>query len=278
MDFNRLLESFCRLAAALKELEPAEAFAAGILNPEARAPRAAQRAGDEPAFALNVLLSYSEGLKRVFRSKYFAASREEISSGIEAFSSHGQLKSKIWLMNVLKERGLMSLGTVFLCAGWHGMLPCLLLNDRDFSIKRIFNFEKDPLSVKVSEDLNRDFVSNGWRFKAVLRDILDIGYSPARFETLKASGEIQQLAVEPDTVINTSCEHIRDFPLWLQKLPPQKLLILQSNSYAEHPDHINCSESLEDFKSQAPMDLIYAGSLDLKKYRRFMLIGRKPAS
>ena len=139
----------------------------------------------------------------------------------------------------------------------------------------MFNFEKDFLSVQISEDLNRKFVKDNWKFKATLKDILELNYQQAQFDTLKANGKAQTLIVSPDTIINTSCEHIHSFSKWWKKLPPKKLIILQSNNFFQHEDHVNCVSSLEQFKKQAPMDRLYEGELDLKTYKRFMLIGQK---
>ena len=36
---------------------------------------------------------------------------------------------------------------------------------------------------------------------------------------------------DPDTIINTSCEHIRNFNSWYNAIPQGKLLILQSNNF-----------------------------------------------
>ena len=228
-----------------------------------------------PSDNLLIILDYLEGLKRVLRSDYFASHRKEIIKGLENTSSSGQLKSKAWLIDVLKEKNILQLGNVFFCAGWYGILPYILLHDKAFFINQLFNFEKDPLSVRVSEDLNRKFVKDGWKFKASLKDILELNYRQAQFNTLKASGEIQALTVSPDTIINTSCEHIDPFSKWWNKLPKEKLIILQSNDFFHHKEHINCVSSIKEFKKQAPLNLLYEGELDLGQYKRFMLIGHK---
>ena len=221
------------------------------------------------------LLSYISGLRRVLGSKYFFSHQEEILKNIIKMSAFGQIRSKVWLRDVLIEKQLFQLGNVFLCAGWYGLLPLFLLHEKKFFIRRLFNFEKDPLSVKVSEDLNREFVKEDWKFKAVLQDILELDYKEAEFSTRKASGKIQNLRVSPDTILNTSCEHFANFSAWWDKLPSKKLLILQSNNFFEHKDHVNCVSSLEEFQTQVQMDYLYKGSLHLEGYQRFMLIGRK---
>ena len=216
-----------------------------------------------------------EEIRRILRANYFHNSKDTIIENIERFSSSGQLESKSWLIKTLKQENILNLGTVFLCAGWYGLLPYLLLNDKDFSIKQVFNFEIDPLSVSISEDLNRLSVKNNWKFKATLKNILELNYHSGRFSTLKANGTAQKLTISPDTIINTACEHIQNFKKWWELLPTKKLIILQSNNFFESEDHVNCLNKLEEFKKQAPLDLIYEGELNLEKYKRFMLIGYK---
>ena len=225
---------------------------------------------------MDILFSCFEGLRRVIRSEYFEENHKEILKGLEDATSYGQLESKKWLLKMLKEKNQTSLGVVFVCAGWYGLLPMFFLSDKDFSIQRMFLFDKDPLSIKVSEDLNRSYVRADWKFKATQKDILSLNYKMASFETLKANSQPELLKITPDTIINTSCEHIKDFSLWWSKIPENKLVILQSNDYFDIPFHINCHSSLEEFKKAAPMKrLIYEGVLDLKAYRRFLLIGFK---
>jgi hypothetical protein len=59
-------------------------------------------------------------------------------------------------------------------------------------------------------------------------------------------------------------------------LPDGILVVLQSNNFKEGDGHINCVESIEEFKEQAPMSVSYfEGTLNLSNYNRFMLIGLK---
>jgi hypothetical protein len=77
-------------------------------------------------------------------------------------------------------------------------------------------------------------------------------------------------------LINTSCEHLDRFQEWYAKIPPGTLQVLQSNNYYACEEHTNCVPDLETFQHQAPMrESLLTGSLKLKKYTRFMLIGYK---
>ena len=232
-------------------------------------------------FSLNLqndkaLCNYIESLRRVIKSSTKFQTEQECIDSIEAFSSEGQLKSKLWLIQTLKELGLSDLGQIFLCAGWCGSLAYFLFQEESFKIDKILNFDKDPLSIQISEDLNRKWVKEEWKFKATLKNILDLDYNLANFETLKKDGSSQKLQLAPDTIINTSCEHIENFNDWWKKIPKEKLIILQSNNFYSLEEHINCVSSLKEFEKQAPMDsVLFKGELNLEEYTRFMLIGKK---
>ena len=216
-----------------------------------------------------------QGMRRILSSDCFKADKEAVLKSLIESLSESQLQSKTHLAEILQAEGIRSLGTVFLCAGWNGLLAFFLLTDKRFSIDQIFLFETDPLSVKISEDLNRRFVMDGWRFKSVLKNILDVNYSTETFTTLRADGEPREITASPDTIINTSCEHIQDFDKWRAKIPAGKLLILQSNDSPEFEGHVNPAPSLEAFKKQARLSQILCeGSLDLKLSKRWTIAGR----
>ena len=235
-----------------------------------------KKESDNKSEPLKLIESILKDLRRVLRSSVESQTEKECISYIEAFSSEGQLKSKLWLIQTLKELKLTELGRVFLCAGWCGSLAYLLLQDKSFEIDKILNFDIDPLSIQMSEDLNRKWVQENWQFKAALKNILDLDYNLADFETLKKDGSSQRLQLSPDTIINTSCEHIKNFNNWREKIPKDKLIILQSNNFYSLEEHINCVSSLEEFERQVAIDsMLFRGELDLGEYKRFMLIGKK---
>jgi hypothetical protein len=81
---------------------------------------------------------------------------------------------------------------------------------------------------------------------------------------------------DADVIINTSCEHITQdqYDLWLSGMPQNSLFVLQSNNY-QIPEHIRIANSLEEFKEQSQLNVLYAGELELPLYKRFMIIGKK---
>lgn len=188
----------------------------------------------------------------------------------DAFSL-GQLKSKLWLIENLPE----NLGTVFICAGWYGTLAALMFERARPKFDKIRSFDIDETCAPVADTMNRPWVMGGWQFKASTLDILEMDF-PTTHTTYRANGTSLELTEMPDTIINTSCEHILGFKNWYSKIPNRKLVILQSNNFYEIDDHVNCVDSVDNFKSLAPMStLLYSGELKLEKYSRFMLIGFK---
>ena len=185
----------------------------------------------------------------------------------------GQLKSKRWIISTLEELDV-DLGTTFLCAGWYAVLAGMMFESK-LKFDKIRSFDIDESCANIADTINRKYVADGWKFKSSTLDIHKLTY-PATYITKKFSGEEQTLIDYPNTIVNTSCEHIDNFSSWYDDLPYGVLLILQTNNYFEIEDHINCSNSLAEFADSTPMeDVLYEGALDCNKYTRFMRIGVK---
>lgn len=218
--------------------------------------------------------------------KYFTLSNSNILLGLrDSVLKHnvdlsdvlswGQIRSKRWLITQLEELNI-DLGVVFLCAGWYGTLAHMLF-DSKCNVNKIRSFDIDPKCVNIADTVNKKYLNN-WQFKAITEDILNIDYNSHSWQAW--SNQKQSLCNpindRPDTIINTSCEHIRDFDKWYNSIPNGKLVILQSNNYFDLPEHVNCVENEVQLAITAPMsDVLYMGSLKLEKYSRFMVIGYK---
>jgi hypothetical protein len=248
--------------------------------------------------------------KKIYLSgdKYWDNLREEIPSQliyglkkhndiIDDALSQGQIKSKQWLLEKLKG---IDLGMVFICAGWYGTLATMMFEDENIYVDKIRSFDIDDSCWKIAEDLNEPWKADNWTFKATTLDIVSFftdGYFGEKggeivddgitctwfsskkfyfYYTTNVKG-LRKLCKEiPDTIINTSCEHIEHFTKWFTAIPKDKLVALQTNNYFELSEHINCVKDINQFKQQAPLsNIIYEGELELEKYTRFMLIGYK---
>ena len=189
--------------------------------------------------------------------------------------SQGQIKSKQWLLSKIKG---LDLGIVFICAGWYGVLATMMFEDENVYVDKIRSFDIDDSCYKIAEDFNKPWAQDNWKFKALTQDILDINYTEHSwtFWSKKNNRESYPITDIPNTIINTSCEHIENFTDWFNLIPAGKLVALQSNNYFEIDDHVNCVNSLDEFKQRAPLsNIIYKGELELEKYTRYMLIGIK---
>lgn len=190
--------------------------------------------------------------------------------------SRGQLQSKIWLVEELSKLDI-ELGTVFLCAGWYATLSVMLF-ESDLKVTKIRSFDINPETVEIAEIFNKPWFTDKWKFKALVEDINDIDYNSHKWQFWsKTNNRMSHPIVDsPDTIINTSCEHVENFSNWYNKIPQGKLVILQSNDYTEIAEHVNTSSTLEEFSKTVPMtETLFEGQLELEKYTRFMKIGFK---
>jgi hypothetical protein len=145
-----------------------------------------------------------------------------------------------------------------------GVLGAVLLHDPRFAIGSVESVDIDPRCAPIAEALNATHVRAG-RFAARTADMLALDYDA------KAGG-----GDHFDLVINTSCEHLDDFGGWYDRVPAGQLLVLQSNDYFACGEHVNCVADLAALRAQAPMrDVLFAGQRAMRRYVRFMLIGRK---
>lgn len=209
-----------------------------------------------------------EGLAAWFASPQIADLRATVSRFREpdlgVALNRNQVTSKLWLVESLRQSAGASFGTVTVLGGWFGVLGAILLSDRRLSIGRVVSVDLDPRCAAVAESLNASEVRAG-RFAAETADMRTLDYPPQA-----------AAANAPDLLINTSCEHVVGFEQWYARVPAGQLVVLQSNDYYAIADHVNCVPDLDAFRAQAPLrEELFAGEQPHKRYRRFMLIGRK---
>ncbi len=227
---------------------------------------------------INDNLIILNGLQRIYNSPFLENLRRVLTKypnvDLNDVFSQGQIDSKQWLIRELHHCP-ESLGTIFVLGGWYGSLSALML-ESPLIFDKIRSFDIDPKCADIADTFNRTWVMDDWRFKASTADMHELDYIETVYDTYRADGTICEMVDRPDTIINTSCEHIDRFEEWIEKIPSGMLIILQSNNYYEGNDHINCVETLYDFKKQANLsNILFDGTLKLEKYNRFMIIGRK---
>lgn len=187
------------------------------------------------------------------------------ANGIGEALNANQVASKLWLADALRESVGPRFGHVVVLGGWMGVLGAVLLHDPRLSIERVTSVDIDPSCAPVAMTINATHAETG-RFVAQTGDMLAIDYASAF-----PSGD-----GATDVVVNTSCEHLADFDGWYARLPAGRLVVLQSNDYFACPEHVGCVPDLASFRERAPLaETIYTGERRMKRYTRFMLIGRR---
>ena len=136
------------------------------------------------------------------------------------------------------------------------MLASLLFNS-NIKVSRIISVDIDPSCEEIANTMNKAYEMRG-KFKAVTADMVN-------YDTTS------------DIVINTSCEHItqEQYEQWLSNQKDEALLVLQSNNYFDCEEHIRCSIDLDDFVKMSNIEPIWKGVMEMPKYQRYMIIGRK---
>lgn len=218
-----------------------------------------QSLDEKDEFYLDIL----DGLARYLDNPFIADMVKAVSRYPGPYIANSlnknQMASKKWLIDELCRVTTGDLGAGYVLGGWNGVLGAMLLADPRIGIGRLLSIDIDPGCREVAETMNAHHVKSG-RFEAVTADMHDFDYG----------------AGDAGILFNTSCEHLERFSEWYDSTPGGMLMVLQSNDMFDEESHVNCAADLEAFKRQAPMrDLLYAGALPLKRYTRFMLIGRK---
>jgi hypothetical protein len=172
---------------------------------------------------------------------------------MDAFWS-GQLKSKEWLITNLRKN-VNKFVSIDIHGGWVGVLASMIFQS-DIHVTNIRSVDIDPTCEPIATMMNKKEEIVG-KFRAVTADMCEI-------------------RSDADIIINTSCEHITQdqFELWKSGMPLNSLLVLQSNNY-NIPEHVRTADSLDEFKEQCNINVLWAGELELPLYKRFMVIGRQ---
>ena len=173
-----------------------------------------------------------------------------------------QWQSKSWLMEMLSVINDKESPVIWVLGSWYGTVIVPLIFEYIKDAKEIHLFDYDEEVFEICHSLHKK-----WN-KKIVRHCKDINF------------EIDQLKsydVQPDIVINTSCEH-----MWFMQdllLKDKSILYaFQSNNFKLESAHINCTDSLEEFKNQTGLKTIeYEGSMPFHdiddEYKRWMVIG-----
>lgn len=172
----------------------------------------------------------------------------------------GQLRSKEWLVENLEQMVATYYKDVNIVihGGWNGVLASLIFNSK-IPAKHITNVDVDPNCEETAYTVNKRYEMDG-KFTHVTADMKDYTYD-----------------VTPDIVINTSCEHVTQetYDAWLENIPDTALVVVQGNNYYELDEHIRCAADGNEFLEQSRLRPLWRGAMELNKYTRYMIIGKK---
>ena len=168
----------------------------------------------------------------------------------------GQVNSKVWLAENLVGFVPVKPLNIVIYGGWNGVLASILFNSR-LPLNSITSVDIDPVCEDIANTVNKRQEMQG-KFSAVTADMCEY-------------------TTNADVVINTSCEHItqEQYEQWLNNQPDDALIVLQSNNYFKHEEHVRCSTDLDDFIKMSNIQVLYSGELETPKYNRYMVIGKK---
>ena len=192
--------------------------------------------------------------------------------------SRSQIKSKIWLIKELipfKKH----FDNVLIMAGWIGLLKPIYSNRLTYKKMRIIDIDKE--SCKVSDEIINGQDLQNYKVKSIHADINNLichknGYE-FNVENFKTEDKFTEKFL-PNLIINTSAEHMTEewfHQIRNKNLESNPIVAIQSNNMFNIPEHVNCVYSIDHMKKKFPMsEILYEGELQLKGYKRVMLIGR----
>lgn len=217
----------------------------------------------------------------------FFREQPQYSTVMNDILSRGQIRSKIWMVKELAKIK-REFDVIYHLGGWYGQLTWFL---KDFDYKKFRVFDMDSMACKISDSIINSKHIENFRVKSVELELpnadsveqdKDMNWvTRTGFEYFVFNyntGTVFKEKTSPDLIINTSAEHMSS--IWFDKLVnrPQltdPVVVIQTNNLFEVQGHVNCVHSIEHMKRKFPMKhILFEGELQLKGYKRFMLIGK----
>lgn len=195
----------------------------------------------------------------------------------DAFS-RSQVKSKIWLVEELAKIDT-NYDNVLIMAGWFGQLKSVY--DKRLTYAKMRVAEIDRTACETSDYIFNLSNLENYKVKSVNADINNLtlhknGYEWTVENFREGTGYSEKFM--PNLIINTSAEHMKEdwfFQIKFKELESDPIVAIQSNNLFDLEEHINCVHSVDHMKKKFPMrEILYEGELQLKGYKRVMLIGR----
>ena len=197
--------------------------------------------------------------------------------------SRSQIKSKIWLINELENvRGQLPdpvYKQVSIFAGWFGQLKNIY--DKKLTYRKMRVVEMDKSACETSDYIFNLAELENYKVKSVNANINALTLHKNGYEwdveNFKEGTKYSEKFL-PDLIINTSAEHMTEEwynQIRFKQMDSNPIVAIQSNNLFDIPEHINCVHSVDHMKKKFPMkEILFEGELQLKGYKRVMLIGR----
>ena len=236
-------------------------------------------------------LSSVDNKDKIFRSIFDYKKKVDNDDIYDAFS-RSQVKSKIWLVDELakldtdenRSLGIFPLkgpvmSNVIVMAGWFGQLKSIF--DKRLNYKKMRIIELDRNACETSDYIFNLTELENYKVKAVSANINELTLHKNGYEwdveNFKDGTKYSEKFL-PDLIINTSAEHMTEewfHQIRFKELESKPIVAIQSNNLFDIPEHINCVHSVDHMKKKFPMkEILFEGELQLKGYKRVMLIGR----
>ena len=217
------------------------------------------------------------------RDTMFRAINDYIKKGndltvLQDAMSRSQMRSKVWLSEELAKIQ-PSYKNVLLLAGWFGQLRFIL--EKNIRFDRLRNLEIDRGACEVSDYIFNLYGLTNYKIKSVNANINALTLHKNGYEwdveNFKEGTKYSEKFL-PDLIINTSAEHMTEEwynQIHFEQMDSNPIVAIQSNNLFDIPEHINCVHSVDHMKKKFPMrEILFEGELQLKGYKRVMLIGR----
>jgi hypothetical protein len=198
----------------------------------------------------------------------------EIKNDILDSVSSNQVASKYALLNAVDNLNFLDKdSTVVIWGSWYGSILIPALTNK---VKKIVSIDLDEAPLQIAK--NRLF-ANYKNIQYVCDDIFKT-YRDAYLNT--------------NLIINTSCEHMPPMKDWkwfgagalsndqdtsifrTPKLPDECYFAFQSNNMFGIEGHVNCVNSLQEFKDQMPKraKILFEEEVEDTRGTRYMLVGK----
>jgi SAM-dependent methyltransferase len=229
---------------------------------------------DELTYIKNILKVSNQGGGLNFKllDSIFTIFEHEPDCKEDIFDSYSenQFKAKSLLINSLDKLDLLNKDTEVVIFGcWYGSILIPLLHDK---VKKITAIDIDDQAITIGD--NRLFDN----------------HNKITWITGDAFEKYRDMFDTADIFINTSCEHMLPMnewgvmnkergmkyknPWWTRVKPAH--FAFTSNNMFDIPGHINCVNSIEEFKGQLPTEanVLVEDELEDERGTRYLLIGK----